>query len=117
MRHDDTDGFLGTTIINHGADPAPDASDKPGPTRPPTDDSPPASHQSEPAPTPPSDKISAQTQKNEREIEALQQQIAFLEQVIQKYQAYTDERLEHLERLAGHPVSDAEKLYRIQEQA
>ena len=51
------------------------------------------------------------------EIEALQKELERIESRLQTYRLETDERLSHLERLAGHPLSPEEKVFRIQEDA
>ena len=100
MAHDDdSDGFLGTTFIPHGNSHSHSVSenDAEATTPKPTEEKPkkkPASAES--------------TEKLERRIQELEAEL-------QAYEANADERLKHLERMAGHPISDAERAFRIQE--
>ncbi len=97
--HNDTDGFLGTTYISHGDDHQDDKHDDP------ENDAPDEKMKSHPE----------QSRSEATEIEALEQEIRQLESHLQSYEVETDERLQHLEHLAGHSLSPEEKVFGIQE--
>lgn len=109
MKHDDdTSGFLGVTYISHGKDHK-NITDTDRPKDAKTSKNPEEHH-----------KLASveKTQKeNEAEIERLQHEIVTLEKALLQYESQTSERLDHLERLAGHPVTDAERIFKIQEEA
>lgn len=102
MAHDDdTDEFLGITFIPHG-----DNHSKA-----------PASEQSDETKPAKTKQHTKRTHDEADEIKALQEEIIRLENTLQIYELETEERLKHLERLAGHPLTAEEKVYRIQESA
>ncbi len=98
-RDNDTDGFLGITYIPHGNDHAVAVSDSAAQEK--SSDKPKKSVKR-------SDTTSAEVQK-------MHEQLAALEKELQEYELETEERLKHLERMAGHPITAEEKVFRIQE--
>lgn len=51
------------------------------------------------------------------EIAALHHELEVIESHLQAYEVETEERLKHLERMAGHPITAEEKVFRIQEES
>ncbi len=99
MAHDDeADGFLGITYIPHGHD-----------------------HEKHPADENENKKDTEKIKKSTKngvtnaQLEKMHTELAALEKQLQDYEHSTDERLQHLERMVGHPVTAEEKVYRIQE--
>ncbi len=106
MKHDDDDtsGFLGITYISHGDDHKKN------------DDTDGDDAKTKLAGTEKADKAKHTAKHPESdELEALHHELEVLESRLQTYEVETEERLKHLERLAGHPVSPEEKVFRIQE--
>lgn len=100
MTHDDdSDGFLGTTFIPHGNSHSHSISEG-------------DAEVTTPKPTEEKPKKKPTSSEN---TEKLERRIQELEAELQSYEANADERLKHLERMAGHPISDAERAFRIQE--
>jgi DNA repair exonuclease SbcCD ATPase subunit len=62
-----------------------------------------------------SDDDVSQHERDTQEIEALQHEIAELEQQLQNYQAETNERLDKLEHSPQHHISPEERAFRILE--
>ncbi len=98
VRDDEAEGFLGVTYIPHGSD-----------------------HHAQKDATE-EDKISEKHKKTAKQIDAndeqlqkMHQELATLEKQLHEYEIETEERLKHLERLAGHPMTPQEKVFRIQE--
>ncbi|MBP9761451.1 hypothetical protein KBD11_00065 [Candidatus Saccharibacteria bacterium] len=103
MAHDDdTDRFLGVTYISHGKDHL--ATSK-------SDDLSGTSFTRKSRPK----SVKNHDEADSRELVRLQREIAILESALQQYETQTSERLDHLERLAGHPLTPAEKIFQIQE--
>ena len=100
MTHDDdSDGFLGTTFIPHENSHSHSISEGDAVTT---------------TPKTAEEKPKKRIVPSEN-VEKLEQRIQKLEAELQSYEANADERLKHLERMAGHPISDAERAFRIQE--
>lgn len=114
MAHDDdADGFLGTTYISHGVDYH--ASSDSGSAES-THEQKIAEDKTEDAQTKP--KHAAKHHSGEdKELLELKAEMAALETRLQAYEIETEERLKHLERLNGHPISAEEKVFRIQEES
>ena len=106
MAHDDdAGGFLGITYISHGKDHKKGQAEE---SRKPAVE--------EPAKKSRKPDTEKQAKREESaEIARLERELAAVESALQQYQSQTAERLDHLERLAGHPISPEEKVYRIQE--
>ncbi|QQS19922.1 hypothetical protein IPL85_00450 [Candidatus Saccharibacteria bacterium] len=97
----DADGFLGVTFISHDSDHTKtNTTERPADAKP-TSKKPPSKH----------------SHVDSDEIQALQEEIERLEITLQTYELETEERLQHLERMAGHPITAEEKVFRIQEES
>ena len=102
MTHDDdADGFLGITYIPHGSDHQTDNSK----TEPNNNDTEKPKHTKKHA------------HNDSDEIAALHHELEVIESRLQAYEVETEERLKHLERMAGHPITAEEKVFRIQEES
>ncbi|PID98797.1 hypothetical protein CSA80_05050 [Candidatus Saccharibacteria bacterium] len=95
----DTDGFLGITYISHNDQNL---------------DCAPAEANSNDQTLKNTKQAHAQ-RTNDEDLQAIRRELAALESRLKQYENETAERLDHLERLAGHPLSPEEKVYRIQE--
>lgn len=127
MKHDDDEanGFHGVTFITHGSDHTtkgviPDEEDIEGDKS--VDESDNNDSITEAESKPPKqrkhrepDKISRHGSRELEEIKHLEARLAQLEARLANYEEETGERFKHLEWLAGHPLSPAERVYRIQE--
>lgn len=99
MAHDDdADGFLGITYIPHGHDHETDQTSENV-----------SKKDIEKA------KRSAKNSVTNAQLQKMHDELSALEKQLQDYEQVTEERLQHLERMAGHPVTAEEKVFRIQE--
>lgn len=114
MAHDDdADGFLGITYISHGVDHHASSDGE----------SAEAAHEQKAAEDQDKDKqekpkhAAKHHSAEDKELLELKHEMEALETQLQAYEVETEERLKHLERLSGHPISAEEKVFRIQEES
>ncbi len=114
MAHDDdADGFLGITYISHGV----------GHYTSSDGDTVEHTYEQEAADCKDEDKhekpkhATKHHSADDTELLELKAEMEALESRLQVYEAETEERLKHLERMAGHPITAEEKVFRIQEES